>query len=648
MKLSLRHKFMLPILSLIIVCQGIGAVVIFNSSRATLQKTVNEQLMDTAKSTSQLMNNWLETAKREVQVWGGDSAIRSLLVSGADTSQMQGSAIARLKDISSKYPQYELINVVNARGEVVASSQPEVIGKFNVSERPYFKASMQGEVVLSDAVQSKSTGEPVFVVSAPVKNAQGVQGVIFGAVKLNAFSEEFIDPIRVGETGYAYLCNAEGLTLAHRDRSTVFKVSIKDTGFFKEMSQMDSGQLEYDFQGTPQMVAFVKSKMTGWYLGVVAINGEIYAPVKRIAGYSFLIALIVIGLLVGMIAFLTTRFIIRPINQVAHGLKEAAEGDGDLSMRLEVLSQDEVGELARWFNAFIGNLEKIIGKVKQTAGMVDVATREVSAGAQGLSQVTQEQASAIEEVAATVEEMTSAIKGNASNAIDGREKTKDMVNLANHGGEISRELVKAMEEISSASKKIGDIVVTVNEVAFQTNLLALNAAVEAARAGEHGKGFAVVAEEVRALAQRSADSSKQIKMLIEDTVTKIGSGDDMVKKTGKSLEQIIATIRELSQTMEEIAESSSEQARGIDELNRAIAQIDSSTQQNASTVEELASTSERLQAEANDMARDVEHFKVSSEALREADCRPVSRPAPQVPRAVAPSQNPRIEDFEEF
>jgi methyl-accepting chemotaxis protein len=211
-----------------------------------------------------------------------------------------------------------------------------------------------------------------------------------------------------------------------------------------------------------------------------------------------------------------------------------------------------------------------------------------------------------------------------------------------------------MSEISDASKKIGDIIVTVNEVAFQTNLLALNAAVEAARAGEHGKGFAVVAEEVRALAQRSAEAARQIKVLIEDTVNKIAAGDTMVKKSGESLEQIIRHIQDLSQVMEEIAAASSEQATGVDELNRAIAQIDSTTQQNASTVEELACTSDSLSKEAREVAETVARFRVTREAeaprmKRKAPKKTEPTAKPVQPKTVPASPETKFEDdFEEF
>ncbi|HOE72465.1 MAG: Methyl-accepting chemotaxis protein I [Deltaproteobacteria bacterium ADurb.BinA179] len=656
MKSGLKVKFMIPILSLVIICLGIGSIMIFNSSRSALQQTVNEQLMNIADSTGQLMGSWLDSARLNVQLWGSDYDVKSFLMDSGGKPGLQEAVNARLREINTQYPYFELINVVNTRGDVVASSDPSVIGNYSVTDRPYFQDSLTGKVTLTDAMQSKSTGEPVFVVSSPVRNGSEICGVIFGAVKLFAFSEKFIDPVCVGQSGYAYLCNGEGLTLAHRDKHTVFNLSIGDTDFFRRMHGKDRGYIEYDFRGTPQMVAFVKNGITGWYLGIVAIESEIYAPVRHLAYISLTVALVIIALLVGTIALLTGKLIINPIRLVSNGLKEAAEGDGDLSLRIEVQSKDEVGELAHWFNAFINNLEKIISRVKETAEIVDSGTQEVSGGVQDLSQMTQEQAAAIEEVAATVEEMTSTIKENAANAQEGREKTKEMVDLASQGGRISRELVQAMTDISGVSRKIGDIVVTVNEVAFQTNLLALNAAVEAARAGDHGRGFAVVAGEVRALAQRSAESSRQIEDLIKDTVTKIAAGDEMVKKTGVALEKIVVTIEQLSNTMEEIAASSAEQARGIDELNRAIASIDTTTQQNASTVEELASTSERLHTEANELASTVNHFRVSSDGRRALVSRTVVRqqsqaPGPATPAGTAPQvlrQAEHMENFEEF
>ena len=241
------------------------------------------------------------------------------------------------------------------------------------------------------------------------------------------------------------------------------------------------------------------------------------------------------------------------------------------------------------------------------------ASHEVATSSQSLSQLTQEQAASIEEVAATIEQMTSSIKQNVFHADKGREVTMGLVQQTDKTRKSTQELLKAMNEISASSKKIGDIIVTVNEVAFQTNLLALNAAVEAARAGEQGKGFAVVAEEVRSLAQRSSEAAKQIKGMIEESVNKVMTGDAIVKKSVESLQEIIGHIDDLSQTMEEISSSSNEQATGIDEVNRAISQIDIATQQNASTAEELSSAANMLNNDAEELIDIVKRFKVTDD-----------------------------------
>jgi methyl-accepting chemotaxis protein len=386
------------------------------------------------------------------------------------------------------------------------------------------------------------------------------------------------------------------------------------------------------------------------------IIGVVYTGVKRsefFASFDRLMLHVVIftavmAAFVGLAVLLILRkMVTQPIKEVVSSLRNIAQGEGDLTMRLTMDRSDEIGELADEFNRFIGKLEEVVSKIKHLAILLDSATREVSAGAQGLSQATQEQASAVEEVAATIEQMTSSIKQNARNADTGSTRARTMVETAHASSDASQKLMNAMEEISLASRKIGDIITTVNEVAFQTNLLALNAAVEAARAGEHGKGFAVVADEVRSLAQRSAEAAKQIKVLIEDTVGKVKTGDDIVKKSVESQDLMINQIGELSMGIEEIAATSAEQAAGVDEVNRAIAQIDGTTQQNASTVEELASASDSMSTESRELADVVGRFKVSGldETVREK-----KRKGPLAVKAARKKVHgsDRDEEFEEF
>ncbi len=413
------------------------------------------------------------------------------------------------------------------------------------------------------------------------------------------------------ESGYLIIFAPDGTCIYHPKAEFRNNKTLNDSyDYIRNIVEKKKGVTYYTFAGEKKLSYANYIKSLNWIILATAPEAEVTADVRtmQIQMYIFLF---VSCLVVALIGAVFAGRIARRARDISACMMDIAQGEADLSKRLPKVSTDEIGEIASWFNTFVGNLEEVMTKVKHSSEQVGTATQEVAGGAQGLSHATQEQASAIEEVAATIEQMTSSIKHNAENATDGRQKATDMVRMASQSGDAAQELVRGMSEISEASKKIGDIIVTVNEVAFQTNLLALNAAVEAARAGEHGKGFAVVAEEVRALAQRSADASRQIKALIEDTVGKISAGDIMVKKSGESLDQIIKHIQDLSQVMEEIAAASSEQASGVDELNRAVSQIDTTTQQNATTVEELASTSDNLSNEANDLAKTVARFKVS-------------------------------------
>lgn len=453
------------------------------------------------------------------------------------------------------------------------------------------------------------------------------------------------------DTGYLLIVEPDGTVLYHPNEKFMNNKILYDTyEWARNAANNRQGLFEYEIGGEKKVSYLAYVESLDWILWGGVPEHEILAEVTsmKIKMYLFIA---VISLIVAVLGIFISTHIANRAKAISEKMDTIAQGEADLTGRLPAASSDEIGEIARGFNRFIANLEEVITQVKETARQVDIATQEVSAGSQGLSQATQEQASAIEEVAATIEEMTSSIKQNASNASDGREQANEMVHMANTSGEAAQELISSMSEISEASKKIGNITTTVNEVAFQTNLLALNAAVEAARAGEHGKGFAVVAEEVRALAQRSADAARQIKTLIDDTVNKIAAGDTMVKRSGESLEQIISRIQSLSLVMEEIAAASNEQASGVDELNRAIGQIDMTTQQNASTVEELASTSDSLSNEARELANTVERFKVSQvqKTPRATRTTPPKQVIPAKPRTQAkPTSSVDIDDFEEF
>ena len=255
---------------------------------------------------------------------------------------------------------------------------------------------------------------------------------------------------------------------------------------------------------------------------------------------------------------------------------------------------DEIGQIEYALIFMNAKLRTAVGRVKESSFVLDQAATEIATGNMDLSARTESQASSLEETASSMEEMTSTVQQNADNARLANQLVSETQQKAEKSGAVVSSTMKAMTEINESSKEIADIINVIDSIAFQTNLLALNAAVEAARAGEQGRGFAVVANEVRNLAGRSADSAKQIKVLINDSVAKVESGSRLVNESGEALRMITESVKKVSEIVAEISESCQEQANGIEQINQAVAQIDETTQQNAALVEESAAASEAM------------------------------------------------------
>jgi methyl-accepting chemotaxis protein len=270
----------------------------------------------------------------------------------------------------------------------------------------------------------------------------------------------------------------------------------------------------------------------------------------------------------------------------------------------------------------------MIGDIQSATDTVSSASREIAAGTTDLSQRTEQQASALEETAASMEQMTASVRGNSESAIRTVTVTRTTKDRADKGGGIVEEAIHAMGRIEASSKKIADIIQVIDEIVFQTNLLALNAAVEAARAGEAGKGFAVVAAEVRSLAGRSAEASKEIKHLIKASTQEVVTGSNLVNQAGSMLLEIVKDISVVVESIQEISNASSEQANGIGEINSAISQMDQMTQQNAALVEQNTAAATSLVDQARELAVLVSFFKLSGEQQRQAQV-PVSAPEAQ-------------------
>ncbi|HMU65311.1 MAG TPA: methyl-accepting chemotaxis protein, partial [Nitrosomonas sp.] len=309
----------------------------------------------------------------------------------------------------------------------------------------------------------------------------------------------------------------------------------------------------------------------------------------------------------------------------ASGLSEVVRVLGALSRGdlTEKITNDYKGMFAKLkadSNATIEQLKQIIHKIKESADSISTASQEIAQGNMDLSQRTEAQASNLEETASSMEELTSTVKQNAENAKQANQLAASASDVAVKGGEVVGQVVETMSSINESSKKIVDIISVIDGIAFQTNILALNAAVEAARAGEQGRGFAVVATEVRTLAQRSASAAKEIKDLIGDSVNKVENGTQLVDQAGRTMDEIVMSVKRVTDIMAEISAASQEQSTGIEQVNLAINQMDEITQQNAALVEQAAAASESMHEQAAQLTQAVAIFKLHHAAGTAVHC----------------------------
>lgn len=353
-----------------------------------------------------------------------------------------------------------------------------------------------------------------------------------------------------------------------------------------------------------QVVSSVLAHTVKMHEKIEAANQATYQHTRLLLAISMLIAL----LTGSTITWWLVRSITRPLAQAVRIAQTVAAGD--LQAKILVKGRDETAMLMAALKEMNGNLTRIVSDVREGTETIATASAQIAHGSQDLSARNEAQASALEETAASMEELTSVVKKNADNARHASDIALTATSAAQQGGTVVEEVVQTMGEIHHFSHQISNIISVIDGIAFQTNILALNAAVEAARAGSEGRGFAVVAAEVRALSQRSASAARDIKTLIDSSVTRINAGNALVARAGEAMENIVDNVQRVSSLVAEISLASGEQSVGIDQVNLAVTQMDSATQQNASLSQESTVAAQSLQTQAENLLRSVSVFKV--------------------------------------
>lgn len=557
MKLSLRVKLLAPTLCVVALTVALLSWSSYRTAREALISDMELQLQRINSTALGHIESWVGDRKLDVDLLASSPILQLCTQETPAGVESRKAANEEMIRAVKVFGHYDRINITNIKGLAIASSDPQAVGKLDVSDRAYFKEALTGKTVVSEVVISKTSGTPVFMIAAPIRNADQITGVIFGVVGMDSFKRLFVDSTKVLQTGYLYLYDSHGVVIAHPQATQILKLDISKYDWGQNMLRLRSGEISYSYEGIDKITVYSTSASLGLGLAVNVPKSELMAPVKQIAQTNLLLGLLALSL-TGAVVYLVTRSIVTPVNFMVKALRSSAS------------------------------------QVSEGAGQISAAGQTLASGAA-------EQAASLEETTAALEEMAGMTQHNADSANAAKDLSTQTRLAAENGESDMRQMITAMDAIKISSDDIAKIIKTIDEIAFQTNILALNAAVEAARAGESGMGFAVVADEVRNLARRSAQAAKETAVKIEGAIAKSTQGVEISAKVQSGLQAIVDKARSVDELISQIATASQEQHQGITQINQAVAQIDKITQANAASAEESASAAESLNGQSDNL-----------------------------------------------
>ncbi len=587
--MKLRNKLLLPTIGAVALGILFLSIFAFTTARGEVERAVTDTVLRMSQALRRELSYYITSTRNRTESWSDLSVVTGFYDGSTDIEVINDD----LRGLAAASDGIELVALMDRGGIARAASDDSQVGTLDLGDREYFARAMGGESVMSEVITSRVSGLPVFTAASPVSLEGEIVGAVVTVVRLESFTEAFIDPVQIGRTGYAYLIDKTGLVLAHPDQEQVLSVNLSTFDFGEHMLQEREGLYEYQYQGVAKLVAFETEGNSDWMVAVTADEYDVFAGTQRMLRVTLWSSLAIL-LAVTLIILLVVRTVISAINGVVAHASHVASGD--LTRTIGSKRKDELGALSDALDDMVTRVASVIQSVQSSAGQVSDGSEQISSTSGEVSQGASEQASNAEEVSASMEEMSSSIQQNADSAAETKRIAEKAAVDATKTGESVRETVVAM-------RNIAERIAIIEEIARNTNLLALNAAIEAARAGEAGKGFAVVASEVRKLAERSQNAAGEI---AEESARSVSVAD----AAGNAIEELVPSIRRTAELVQEISASSSEQRTGAQQINDALSQLDQVIQRNASAAEELASMAEELTGQASSLSESISYFTV--------------------------------------
>lgn len=637
----------------LVLVGGISCWLNYSSTKSTLSQNMKE----TAETAAEVVEYRLTATMNIVEIIG---SIARLTNEEVALEQKQS-----LVDGYCNNYGWESIFVADAEGTNIFDAD------INVKDRDYFQTALTGTTAISDPIYSKDTGELIISIAAPLWQSGLQNTTVVGAVVItmdgSALSEVVAD-IQVSDNGSAYIINGAGDTIAHPDYSLVTEASntnkeAETDSKLKPLAALETKMMngemgfgQYSYGGKNKVMAFAPVGINGWSLAVTAPLSDYMG--STIMGVAVTIIMLVIALVCAIgIARRIGNALGGPINKCANRLELLAEGDLESPMP-EIDSRNETKVLANSTAIIVERMQKMIGDVgyllsemaagnfavqskigedayvgafkqlilsvrklnqdmKETLGEIHEASIQVEAGAtqmaesaQNLAEGATEQAGSVEELLATVSEVTGHVEENAKATDHAHERANSVAKEAKVSQDKMHDLTAAMERIEETSGQINNIIGNIEDIATQTNLLSLNAAIEAARAGEAGKGFAVVAEQIRKLAEQSAESAVDTRKLIETSIGEVNNGGVITHDTAEYLDKVMAGLDEILVAIGDVRRASDKQAVAMEEIEKGVEQISQVVENNSAAAEETSATSEELSAQSENLNALIGHFKL--------------------------------------